>query len=366
MIQQASSLGVLYMSFSRIVHSTIREYLRREEVNILRRRRLLALLKDKGRITYGHKGTQLDWKVRHKRAPILQYADAEQLSFPRRNKRLTATLPWRSYAVTDSVTKMERLQNKGVEAIVKIFANIGKELGEDIKDQFCEELFVDGAASGNEKRVHGLDTIFQGTSPNANGYIVTPAGTYAGLSMVLANYGGNWTGNWPDGYGDSHYDFWSGLQVDYTDTAWDPTTKTWPNTNIEAMRYGIINAERNADMLDVILLQKELYRQFLDSIDEKERIAVHRSKEKSSLVSLGFNDVQQLDGVDVTWEHGVPSGVGYGLCLEYAELCSLQDRLFSPEIKDFDISGMSFRFAVDFYGNLKFNPRCHVKFEAAT
>ena len=353
-------------SFSRVVHSTIKEYFRKEEVNILRRRRFLALLRGAGRITTGHAGESPDWKVRYKRAPLIQYADAESASFVRRSKRLTATLPWRSYLVTDQVTKMEKLQNNKTEAIIKIMANVAKELAEDLQDQFCEELFVNGDATGNEKRIHGLESALKGTAAASGGYVVDNSGTYAGLSTVLANYGGTWTGTWPDGTGDSHYDFWSGLLVDYTDTAWAASTKTWPNTCIEAMRYGIIHAERNDRKLDVILLEKSLYRQFLDAIDDKERIVIDSNKGKSPLYNLGFGEVQHFDGVDITWEHGVPANTGYGVVLDGVELMSLQPTLFSPEMKDFDMEGMSFRFAVDFYGNMRCNPRKLAKWKNVT
>jgi hypothetical protein len=43
------------------------------------------------------------------------------------------------------------------------------------------------------------------------------------------------------------------------------------------------------------------------------------------------------------------------------ELLSLQSQLFVPEGPDFDISGQSYRFSVDFFGNAKFNPRAFVK-----
>jgi hypothetical protein len=40
------------------------------------------------------------------------------------------------------------------------------------------------------------------------------------------------------------------------------------------------------------------------------------------------------------------------------ELRSLQPQLFVPEGPDFDIAGQSWRFAVDFYGNMMFaSPR---------
>ena len=66
--------------WSRIVNTTIRKYIRGEENNVLRNRKLTALLQSRGRIFYGQSGDQLDWKVRYKRAPLVGFADADTLT----------------------------------------------------------------------------------------------------------------------------------------------------------------------------------------------------------------------------------------------------------------------------------------------
>lgn len=343
--------------WSRIVNTTIHEYIREEEQNILRNRKLLALMQSKGRITFNHAGDQMDWKVKYKRAPMQGYADSDTLTFSRRDRWKTANLEWRGYAATDSMTKSERLRNKNTEAIIKIYDQIAKSLMEDMEDQFGDELYVDGNATGNSKRIHGIES-FLGTSGAASGgYIASPSDTYAGLSTVLGNYGGAWTGDWPSGSGDAHYDFWSPTIVDYTDTAWTASTKTWPNTCLEALRFGILKGKKNKSkrgMLDVIMLNDELYRQFLDKLQAEEQINVTRNQSKGGLYALGFTDVMNFDGVDVTYEYGIPSTVGYGWAMDNVELCSLQGQLFVPEGPDFDIATQSWRFSIDFFGNTKF------------
>jgi hypothetical protein len=362
--------------WERVVNTTIAKYIREVEVNVLRNRKLLALLKSKGRITFGHSGQNLDWKVRYKRAPMQGYADMDTLTFSRRERWKTATLDWRGYAATDSMTKKERLMNKNVEAIVKVYSEIAANLMEDMEDQFGDELYIDGNASGNSKRIHGLESFLAGTGSGASaGYVEPPSDTYAGLSTVLGNYGGSWSVNgssqveWPSGYGDAHYDFWSPLIVDYTDSAWAATTDTWVNTCREAIRYGVIKGRRNKSkrgMLDLILLDNELFRLLEEKIEGNERVVVNRG-EKSALVSLGFNDTVNFEGIDITYEYGVPANVGYGLCTECMELCSLQDTLFAPFGPDFDIATQSHRFSIDFFGNLKIgSPRNFVKWKATS
>lgn len=361
--------------WSRLVNTTIHEYIRKEEVNVLRNRKLLALMQSRGRITFNHGGDLMDWKVRYKRAPVQGYADMDVLTFARRDRWKTAQLPWRGYATTDAMTKLERLKNKGTEAIIKVYEQIVPSLMSDIDDQFGDELYIDGNAAGNSNRIHGIESWMANGGAAAAGFIASPSDTYAGLSTALGNYGGNWSVNgsaqvnWPTGTGDAHYDFWSPLIVDYTDTAWAASTKTWVNTCLEALRYGIVKGKKNksaSGMLDLILLNDELYREFAENLDSTQRTVVQRGGSKTGLYALGFGDTINFEGVDVNYEYGVPTGIGYGWSLANLELCSLQPQLFVPEGPDFDISTQSWRFSIDFFGNMKANPRTFTKWVNVT
>lgn len=361
--------------WQRIANTTIHQYIREEEENILRNRKLLAMMKDRGRITFNHSGDLMDWKVRYKRAPMRVFRETDTLTFSRINRWKTAQLDWRGYAATDSITKFEKLKNKGTEAIINVFSQMGENLMADIEEHFGDELYVDGNAAGNTGRIHGFESWFANGGAAAAGYIASPSDTYGGLSTVLGNYGGSWSVNgssqvnWPDGTGDPEYDFWSPLIVDYTDTAWKATTKTWANTCGEALRYGISKMQKNKSrkgMLDMILLERELWRLFQEFQEAKERLIIKRGDRKGGLYALGFEDVINYDGVDVTTEYGVPSAVGYGLAVEHMELRSLQGQLFVAELPDFDIASYSDRFSIDFFGNLRANPRYQLKFQAVT
>jgi hypothetical protein len=355
--------------WSRVVNTTMHQFIREEEVNILRNRKLLAMLKERGRISFNHSGDFMDWKVRYKRAPMQGFTDSDTLTFARRDRWKTAQLEWRGYAGTDSMTKRERLMNKNAEAIIKVFSQIGQNLMEDIEEHFGDELYVDGNASGNEKRMHGIESFMGVSGAASGGFIGVNDDSYAGLDTDLAAYGGTWSGTWPNGTGDSHYDFWTPLVVDYEDTAWAAATKTWPNTCLEALRYGIIKGKKNKSkkgMLDLILLNDELYRQFMDKLQTEEQINVDRTMKKGGLLSLGFSDVVNFDGVDVSSEYGVPETVGYGWAFEHMELRSLQGQLFVPEGPDFDIATQSYRFSIDSFCQARHNPRYFCKWDDIT
>lgn len=362
--------------WSRVVNTTISDYLRTTEPAILRNRKLTAMLQKKGRVTFNHSGTDMHWKVEYRRIPIEQISDMDIGTFGRTDRWKSASIDWRGYRVTDAISKLETLVNRGTEAIVKFTQGAAERLIEDISEQFAEELYVDGYATGNTKRIHGLNSIFRGTSPSSAGKIVTPAESYAGLSTVLGNYGGSWAGDWPYGAGDTSYDFWSPIYIDYTDTAWAAATDTWSTNAVECLRYGIIAAQRNnskSGMLDMVLTSQGMYRDFLDSLDEKERINVMRSEKDSAMIALGFKDVVIFDGMEITSEYGLPldatnsRDVAYGLNFDKMELCSLQDRLFKYDGPVWETRQQVYLHSVDFMGNLKLaSPRYFVKFVGQT
>lgn len=298
------------------------------------------------------------------------YADSETLTFPRRDRWKTAELPWRGYASTDSMTKPEKLKNKGLQAIINIYDEISKSLMDDMNENFAEELYIDGNASGNAKRIHGMES-WLGYSGLTRDYVASPSDSYAGLSTVLGDYGGSWSDStkWPSERGDPQYDFWSPILVDYTDAAWEAGTKTFPNTCLEALTYGIIKGQRNKSKkgsIDAIFFEGELYRQFINRLAEKQRINIQSNSSNSTMIKLGFTDVQNYDGVDVTWEYGIPPTVGYGINFDSLELRSMQGQLFVPEGPDYDIASKSWRFSIDMFGNLVGDPRSSLKFDNYT
>jgi hypothetical protein len=362
------------LPWSRVLNSTIKNYIRDREVNILRNRKLTALLKKRGRLSFNWSGISMDWKVKYKRVRLTPFADSDTLTFDRKDRHKTANLDWRGYSATDSMTKGEFLQNRSKEAIVKLYSSISSDLMDDCEDFFGEEFYINGSTSANAKRIHGIETFMAANGSAGNGAAI-PTGSYAGLSCVPGFYGGTWTPGslpaWPNGFGDPQYDFWSPIVVDYGDTLFPGTgtgNNTWANNCVEAIAFGIIKTKKSKSvrgMLDVIFLNDELYRVFLGQARTKERIMVDRGQ-ASGLVQLGFLDVINQDGVDVTWEYGTPAGVGYGFNVDMMEVRSMQAQVFVPDGPDFDLGSKSWRFSIDFYGNAVFNPKFFMKLAQVT
>jgi hypothetical protein len=352
--------------WSRVVNSTIKKYIREREINVLRNRKLAAMLKKKGRISFNWSGTAMDWKIKYKRVRLTPFADGDTLEFSRKDRNKTATLDWRGYSATDSMTKGEFLQNRGTEAIVKLYSDIASDLLDDMEDAFGEEFYVNGYAAGNSKRIHGIESFMQANQNVGNG-AATPTGSFAGLSCVPGAYGGQWNSGslpgWPNGRGDAQYDFWSPIVVDYGDTLFS-STPSWEANCVEAISFAIIKSKKSKSakgQLDMFLIDDEMYRLYISQMRQKERILVERSAEKSPLIALGFNDVINQDGTDVTSEYGIPPCTGYGFNCDMMELRSQQAQLFVPEGPDQDIATKSWRFSVDMFGNVAWNVKFFVK-----
>lgn len=366
--------------WQRILNTTIHQYIKDVEDNIMRNRKILAMLQDRGRVTFNNSGDLMDWKVKYKKSPLRTITDGDTLTFSKVNRYKTAQLDWRGYAVTDALGKFEKLKNQGTaEGIIKLASDIVNSMVFEIEDSFGDEIYADGNAAGGTGRIHGLESWFGTSGPSPHGFVGLPSDTYAGLLTNLGNYGGSWSKDassntaWPDGTGDVEYSFWSPLVVDYTDTAWTLPSGvsgyTWANTCTQAIRYAITKSHKNKSkrgMLDMIILESEMYRLVLEQQAVKERLTVVRGDKKGGLYALGFEDSVNVDGVDITSEYGIPDGVGYGLNVDELELRSLQSQLFVPEVPDFDLASYTERFSIDFFGNMRCNPRYQAKFVALT
>jgi hypothetical protein len=354
------------MSFpASLVNTTIRQYAKEQEVNVWRDYKAFAMLKSKGRVTFNHSGLSFTRRVRFRRNGLRGMLLGDTLTFPNVDRWKTMDLPWRGYAMGESFTKMERQQNKGKEAIIDVFGTKAEVMMEDAKESLAEEIYVDGEAAGNSARFHGVES-FGSNSGVTRPFIANPNDTYAGLTCTLGSNGGSWTGDWPlGGKGPPEFDFWSPVIVDVTNASFAAATKTWINTCLEAISYGIMATQMSkamTGMLQTIFLNNMWYKQAKDRLHEKQGIWAESNSSNSDLVKLGFKDVFVYDGVDVTTEYGIPSETGYGFNWAKARLMSLQGQLFEADGPDWDPAARAWRFALDCMGNFEWNPRSFLFF----
>lgn len=368
--------GYSNTDFERTMHTILARNIAEVEVNVLRNYAMGALLESGGRVIYRCTGRGMDWPVQYKLHDVQGYTGEETRTYGRDNLWKTANLEYRGYQATQGMYKKEFREAAGQEAIVKVFDGMVDRLKTSLKQHFGKQYYIDGSANGNETCWHGLESMFgtNGTvtyttgaqqSTSVQDYVAYPSDTYAGLSTILGNYGGeNASGSiWPADVADAEYDFWSPLIVQYDSARFGGSANTFAK-GVEAMRYAILNGQRNASMdlqLTTFFLARNLYGELLNLLDDKEQIQI---TSENGLRALGFKNVVVVDGVEVTWETGVAQDTGYGVNINGIELCSMyDDSLFDVEGPTYDPDESAFKASVDTLSNLKFKngPRNFVK-----
>lgn len=354
--------------WERVVQSTITDHLRDETVAILRNRKLTAMLREKGRIKLNCSGKSVDWRVRAKRNSLTPYADMDTIEFPRFNRHLTAELDWRGYRIGESISDKEIEMNKGTPAILNLWADLAEYMKDDFMDNFADELYVDGNAAGNTNRIHGIESFMGNTGAAAQGYVGVADDSYAGQPTILGGIDGSWdTNTWPAGTGDASYDCWSPLIVDYTDAAW-LTGSTWASNCIEVLHWLVTHANRNKTqrgMLDTLIVTQSMMADFKNALDPKQRIEA--GNKESPLVKLGFGDVINYDGIDITSEYGIPDTKGYGFNFSSMELRCLKKQLVTSKGPIYVEQNDTYRLLIGFWGNMLFrNPRDFVMLDNLT
>jgi hypothetical protein len=151
-------------------------------------------------------------------------------------------------------------------------------------------------------------------------------------------------------------DFFSPVICNYTSSYFGDTS--WSANCTKAVREAIHQTRRNdsqEDQIDMVLLDRRLFIDFLNALDAKERVIVSRT---NGLRSYGFTDVFELDGVEISGENSVPANTGYGLAVGNIELLCMEGNLLTSEGPFYDEISQQYRYVVSHLGNLKFkSPR---------
>lgn len=364
--------------WARTIGTTLVTHLKEEELTTFRKFKVFAALEANGKVAMNQGGRGFDWQVRYRNQPVTSNNGESPRVFARHNLWQRAYLPYRGYTVTDQVTKREMLENRGAQALIDVAGKMASRLQESMQEHLSKEIYIDGNATGNENRWHGLESIFgiNGTvnvatgaqrSANAADPFGFPADEYAGLNTGLGYIAGSQlaSGSWPYVAVDPEYDYYSPVVCNYTSTYFGGATATWKDQCVEAIREAVHHAKRNdtrENQIDMILLDRTLYIQFLNRLDSRERAIVTKS---SGLRSYGFGDVVELDGIEVSTEYAVPSGVGYGLSIGNMEMKCMESQLMVAEGPYYNEELQSHRYAVSVLANIKMkSPRNFVKWQA--
>ena len=363
--------------WARTIGTTLVLHLKEEELATFRKYKVFALLEGSGRVAMNQGGRGFDWEVRYRNQPVTSNTGESARVFARHNLWQRANLPYRGYSVTDMVTKREMLENRGVSQLIDVAGKMASRLQESMQEQLGQEIYVDGNLPGNENRWHGLESIFgvngsvnfdtgaHETTARAEDPFLWPDDIYAGLSTELGALGGaqREAGSWPYVPVDPEYDYYSPLICNYESSYFQGANQTWKDQCIEAIREGVQHAKRNdtkESQIDLVLLNRKLYIDFLNRLDSRERAIVTKT---AGLRSYGFGDVVELDGIEVSTEYAIPSETGYALSIGNMEMKCMEGQLMTGEGPYYNEELQAHRYAVSVLANLKMkSPRNFVKF----
>ena len=287
-------------SSERIVKTTIEEWSKKVSEQTVRHLPLLGLLKKKGRIEDGCSGGQFRWAIRKKDHQLQGFPDMTPVQFKRVNTLENAFLPWRGYYLSDAITLREKLEQGGPEAMIKVFANREDQMREAAMRGLAEEMYVDGNSAANVAResFHGIESFMSVTGVVAGDLIVregtgTHNDSYAGLSTAENAVGGS----------DQPY-LYTPVVVNTTNNG-----NTWANFADDYVREARLAATYGTgpdNQLDLVLLSRSSYSDFLGLMDAKERIHIQRGT-STALTQIGFENHVVFDGVPIMWDDAIPA-----------------------------------------------------------
>jgi len=287
-------------SSARVSVSTIDKEIKKLTKPGDRHKRVMGLLDSWGAITYNQGGPSVNWRVEYKEATPEYADDMDSYSPPRRNRWREASVKWHHWREGESISEFEQLvQQDNKLALFNLVKAALDALSRDFNKHLCSEIFKDGDST-EEDHMDGLETMYSDISA-ASGVAGVPAGTYAGLSMVLNYYGaGKFDGTWPNGTGSLEYFFNSPIVADYTNSGWSATTKTWQYTWREAMDWAETHVESLHGIVpDVWVMTPEMLRLCRLSLHDKERIEISQIPE---LLKLGFRGLSH-NGSELIADH---------------------------------------------------------------
>lgn len=339
----------------RVLHATREHWTKELSNQTFETHALLKMIKEGGNLKFIPGGTKTTWSVKFKELDLNGVSDMEALAFARTTVTKKPELEWKGYKMTEAISEQEFAENgKGDTQIIDLFKSKTKEMEQDANSKLCREFYIDGNATGNEKRMSGIETFMSNVVSGsgqlvADQFATTLDDTYAGLATAKGTYGPS---------GERAYDFWSPTVVNATTTG-----ETFATKAVEQLRRLISETRRTGHKdhrLNMIVANRANYRAIQDLMDAGDR----RLLGPNSVAKFGFDDVLNFDGVDLVLDPDVPTtdGLGqtircYGFNTKQMELQILtlngKKMLWNASGDTFREDNMAFRFWIGFYGQIK-------------
>jgi hypothetical protein len=359
---------------SQVINATLRDYIKGSEDETIRKKWFLNQIRKRGRLMFNCSGTGINWALEAFEAAVSVLNDGDSVSYAPFERYRRPDLEYRGLVATESISRKRKLMNRSRAQLIDLAADIGPKLNKAMENKMGLELYVDGNATGNEGRMHGLESFMAvRTTPGAADRIAEPGDSYAGLNTNLADQGGTWSSDlgssnypnatlakdWPDGQGDTQYDYFAPKLINYKSTGWNTGATTFAENAELAIGQALIWCNTvSGGSPDIVLLTGKMFNDYQAKMRARFRIQTGPAPNGDD---MGFKQVTYQDGCLITYEYGVPADTGYGLNFDEMEFRTLQGSLFEVEPVRIDPQTFADLYAILWFGNMKFNPKAFFK-----
>lgn len=355
------------------VKSTVPKYLKGAIDLTIRRRPMLGLLQQYGRLMFGSDPSHITkWSVEVREPEIKEYGDAQRQMFTEHDAYEQLQISNAAYIGTDILPLLTHHVNSGNNAIVRHYDEKLPKLIKAATNRVCSDIFFDNSA-GSGKRLTGLATPMQPDgSVNANDLVAAPASSasYGGKSCQLGSLGGTWSANlatspssvlandYPYGEGDPEYDALAPKMFNYSSNKWGSGSTTFKANVLEMFSLAKLTTKSlGGDGTEPMLhmLNTKFYADFQQALSSKERIILQHQDG----ADYGFPNVLNYEGALINHDFSCPADKGYGINIQEMSLYTLTDDLFYSEGPVWDTQAQSYLFVVGFHGNFRFSSFKH-------
>ena len=352
----------------RVGKSTISQWMTMVTNALERHYPMLARLRKLNRIkrVTNEGGGEMRWVVKKLLHDLETASIGIAIPFSPLDNLLNATLPWREYIVKDAIYAQEMAENGGKAGLIKLFTRKADSMRDSAKERLAAEFYIDGNATGNSRRWHGIESMMSIITQTATDIRATiPNDTYAGLSTAYTSFKASATAGQPE------YGAWSPviISTNYTDGSGSAVSFASVGDDlIRAMqrrgRYG------GSDKMDLIVLSGPDWEALATILDDKERAVLKPGELESREYGFDLSQALKLNGSYIIYDDALPTTDansdtvrGYGYNTERMELRVLnsgmenatagEDSLF--EFWDmFNINTRSQNLLLSHYGNLRY------------
>jgi len=355
------------------VKNTAPKYLKGAIDLTIRRRPMLGLLQQYGRLMFGADPSHITkWNVQVREPEIKEYGDSSRQVFTEHDAYEQLHIENAAYIGTDRLPLLTHQVNGGSNAIVRHYDEKLPILTRSATHRICADTFFDNSA-GVGTRLTGLATPMQpDAGVDANDLIAAPAASasYGGKSCQFGALGGAWSANlatkpssvlatdYPYGSGDPEYDALAPKMFNFSSNKWPGGNTTFKDNVLAMLSLAKLTTKSlGGDGTEPMLhmFSTGFYFDFQNSLSSKERIILQHQDG----ADYGFPNVLNYEGALVNHDYDVPANKGYGLNIQEMSLYTLTPDLFYSEGPEWHIESQSYLFVVGFHGNYRFSSFKH-------